>query len=227
MQPYFMPYIGYFQLINAVDKFVLLDDVNYINRGWINRNNILVNGKSNLFVVPLQDASQNKHINEIEIVDESKWKTKLLKTIELSYKKAPYFSSVYSIIDGIINSSHSNISDFNYFALVSICNYVGIETEIVPSSSAYKNAHLKAQDKIIDICLAENASVYINPIGGTELYDKNAFIGKKIELFFIKSGQVQYLQFVNEFVPWLSMIDVMMFNNVERIKGFLNLFQLI
>ena len=81
MQPYLFPYIGYFQLIYAVDKFVLYDDVNYINKGWINRNNILVNGKGNLFTIPLKDASQNKLINEIYVSDEPKWKINFLQVI--------------------------------------------------------------------------------------------------------------------------------------------------
>src|ERR1035437_2930920 len=101
MQPYIMPYIGYFQLINAVDKFVILDDVNYINKGWINRNNILVNKKAHLFVIPLKEASQNKLINEINISDEGKWKANLLKTIEQNYKRSPYFTIVYALIEEI------------------------------------------------------------------------------------------------------------------------------
>src|ERR1039458_5451183 len=165
MQPYFLPYIGYFQLMNAVDKFVVLDDVNYINKGWINRNNILVNGKANLFAIPLKEASQNKLINEISVVDEAKWRTKLLKTIELSYKKAPFFAIVYPMIEEIINSGNSKISDLNYYSLVRINNYLDLNTEIVSTSSIYKNSDLKAEKRIIDICLKEHASIYINPIG--------------------------------------------------------------
>ena len=227
MQPYFLPYIGYFQLMNAVDKFVVLDDVNYINKGWINRNNILVNGKANLFAIPLKEASQNKLINEISVVDEAKWRTKLLKTIELSYKKAPFFAIVYPMIEEIINSGNSKISDLNYYSLVRINNYLDLNTEIVSTSSIYKNSDLKAEKRIIDICLKEHASIYINPIGGTEIYDKNSFTDKKLELFFIKSKEIKYIQFNNDFVPWLSIIDVMMFNSLETIKSFLEQYTLV
>jgi hypothetical protein len=227
MQPYIYPYIGYFQLIKSVDKFVILDDVNYINKGWINRNNILVNGKSNLFTIPLKEASQNKKISEILISDDANWETKFLKTVLLSYKKAPFFEIVYPILEEITNSSKTNISKFNLHAIERICQYLEINTRIVPSSSIYKNDYLKAQDKIIDICIQENASIYINPIGGVELYNKQDFIDKKLELFFIKSKNILYKQFSNEFVPWLSIIDVLMFNSKEEVAGLLNQYELI
>lgn len=227
MQPYIFPYIGYFQLINAVDRFVILDDVNYINKGWINRNNILVNGKKSLFTIPLKEASQNKWINEIYISDEIKWKINFLKTIEQNYKKATYFSNVYPIIEEIVNSSISKISDFNYYSISKINNYFGVKTEIISSSSIYGNNELKAHNKILDICLKEKASIYINPIGGLELYNKKDFTEKKIELFFIKSDDIRYSQFANDFAPWLSVIDVMMFNSSQTIKTFLEQYTLV
>ena len=227
MQPYFMPYIGYFQLINAVDKFVIFDDVNYINKGWINRNNILVNGKANLFAIPLKEASQNKLINEIFIVDEAKWKPKLLKTIEMSYKKAPFFKEIYPLVEEIVNRGDSKISDYNYHTITRISEYLDIKTEIVSTSAKYNNQNLKAQNRIIDICLKEGASTYVNPIGGTELYNKQAFIEKNMEMYFIKSNEVKYRQFANEFVPWLSILDVMMFNSIQTIKGFLEQYILV
>src|ERR1051325_10810193 len=112
MQPYLFPYIGYFQLINAADKFVILDDVNYINCGWINRNRILINGIDKLFTLPLKDASQNKSINAIEILADNPLKDKLLKTLELSYKKAPYFQVVFPLIQKIILNEERNLSAF-------------------------------------------------------------------------------------------------------------------
>jgi len=222
MQPYLFPYIGYFQLIKAVDKFVVLDDVNYINKGWINRNNILVNGKSNMFTVPLKEASQNKLINEIEISSDLKWKEKLLKTIEQSYKKSPYYNLISPVIIEIINHDNKNLSEFICFSLNKINEYLGIDTLVIPSSSIYNNRDLKAQNKIIDICLKESADTYVNPIGGIELYDKSEFEKKKLTLFFIKSNDIQYKQFNNDFVPWLSIIDVLMFNSKEQINSYLD-----
>ncbi len=227
MQPYIFPYIGYFQLINAVDKFIIYDDVNFINKGWINRNRILVNGKDSLFTIPLKEASQNKLINSIEVNWDNAWKSKFLKTIEQSYKKAPHYQQVLPLIEGLLNTEKSIFSEIIFENLTQVCQYLEIKTEIVPSSSIYHNTHLKAQERIIDICVQEKTDTYINPIGGLELYDKAAFqaIGK--ELFFIKSKAIRYTQFKNEFVPWLSIIDVLMFCSIHELKETLNTFELI
>lgn len=98
MQPYLFPYIGYFQLLNAVDMFVVFDDVNFIKKGWINRNNILVNRQKYLFTVPLKDASQNKLIKEVQIADDG-WQEKFLKTVAQSYKKAEFFDEAFALIE--------------------------------------------------------------------------------------------------------------------------------
>lgn len=227
MQPYFLPYIGYFQLINAVDKFVILDDVNYINRGWINRNRILVNGQEQLMTIPLVEASQNKHISEIKLVSDLKWKSKLLKTIEFNYKKAPCFKEVYPIIESIIMFEELNLSSYIYNSLLQICHYLDIHTVIETTSSKYENGHLKAAEKILDICLQEKAQIYINPIGGIELYDKLMFEKKEIQLNFFQTEKIEYKQFNNEFVPWLSMLDVLMFNSIDEINVMLDNYELI
>ena len=227
MQPYFMPYIGYLQLMNAVDKFVVYDDVNYINKGWINRNRILVNGQEHLFTIPLQDASQNKLINEISLSKDPKWRGKFLKTLEQAYKKAPFYFSAFAVTEKIINLDAEKVSDWICSSLWVLRDYLGMQVKIVPSSSIYQNTHLKAQERILDICKQENASHYINPIGGTELYDKNIFEQTDIQLSFIKSKSIEYPQFKNEFVPWLSIIDIMMFNDVATIQGFLNEYELV
>lgn len=227
MQPYLFPYIGYFQLMNAADRFVIYDDVNFIKKGWINRNNILVNGKANLFTVPLKNASQNKLINELEISEISEWKKDLLKTIELSYRKAPCFEEVFDIIIRIINNDETNISGYIYQSLEKVNSFLNIDTEIVRSSSVYQNRLLKQQKRIIDICKKENAGEYINPIGGLELYSKKLFRENEIDLYFIKSNEIVYRQFNNEFSGSLSIIDVMMFNPKDQINDFLNDYELI
>ncbi|GAB3182068.1 WbqC family protein [Telluribacter humicola] len=227
MQPYFLPYIGYYQLIKAVDKFVMYDDVNFINRGWINRNNMLVGGKAHLFTIPLKDASQNKLINEVALADDAQWRKKLLKTIQQSYQKAPCFKGVFPIIENIVNYTTESISELALQGLVQVNTYLGITTEIIPSSTVYANSELKGQDRILDICQKENATRYINPIGGMELYDKRKFEGEGIELYFIKSLPHSYPQFKNDFVPWLSMLDVLMFNEVSTVHELLTAYELI
>lgn len=226
MQPYLFPYIGYFQLMNAVDKFVILDDVNYINKGWINRNRILVNGKAHLFTVPLKEASQNRQIRNIEVADDGKWRDKYLKTVELSYKKAPYYSSVFPILMNIILSATQSISELTRQSIIEINQYLNIGTIIQETSAVYDNRQLKAEDRIIDICKREGADQYINPTGGTELYSKEMFKRDGIDLLFLKSKPQRYGQFDNEFVPWLSIIDVLMFNSKEEIMDYLSSFDL-
>ena len=227
MQPYIFPYIGYFQLINAVDKFVIYDDVNFINKGWINRNRTLNNGKESLFSIPLKEASQNKLINEIEVNWDSVWKSKFLKTLEQCYKKAPFYQESLSIIERTLQVDKKPISKVIEQNLRLICEYLNIKTELVSSSAMYQNTHLKSQERVLDICLQENATQYINPIGGLELYDTDFFNVKDIKLNFIKSKPIEYSQFKNEFVPWLSMIDVLMFNSKEKIIEFLDNYELV
>jgi hypothetical protein len=227
MQPYFFPYIGYFQLINAVNKFIIYDDVNYINKGWINRNNILVNNNSNLIQVPLIGASQNRLIRDILVLNEEKWKEKLLKTIYFNYKKAPFFNQIVELIKDVLISDFNNISDLNYSAILKTCTYLNIDTEFVRTSSTYENYFLKGENRILDICLIEKAEVYINPIGGIDLYEKDKFLQHNIELYFIKTKIVEYKQYGDKFIPGLSIIDIMMFNSPSEIKTMLNQYELI
>lgn len=227
MQPYFMPYIGYIQLLKAVDTFVVYDDVSYIKKGWINRNNILINGESFLFTIPLNEASQNKNINQIYIDEQANWKINFLKTITQSYKNAPYFQEVFSLIEEIIYQEEHNLAKNIKYSLDKICTYLSIQTKILFSSDIDKNNDLKGQDKIIEICKKLQATNYINAIGGKELYNKEAFLNNDIELNFIRTNPIIYKQFKNDFIPWLSIIDVMMFNSVEQINGFLNQYELL
>lgn len=229
MQPYFFPYIGYFQLISAVDKFVIYDDVNYINKGWINRNNILINGKASLINVPLIGASQNKRIKDINSSSDQKWRSNLIKTIEHNYKKAPHFDQVYDILQRVINIDALSISDFNFKGIKAVCEYIGITTDIVPSSEIYLNSELKGQYRIIDICKKENATSYYNPIGGIELYDEDYFVHEGIELKFLQSNNIEYKQYNNRnaFIPYLSIVDILMNNSEIVVRKYLNDFKLI
>ena len=221
MQPYLFPYLGYWQMIAAADTFVLFDDVNYIKRGWINRNNILLNNSVHLFTLPLVKASQNKLINEINITSESKEIKKILKLIETAYKKAPYYNDVFPIISSILLYPDANLVSLLMHQFVEIFSYLDIKTKIILSSSIPKDNTLKGQEKILAICHHLNTTQYINAIGGKELYDKQRFLKENICLNFIKMRDITYHQFNLEFIPYLSFIDVLMFNNVEKIKEFL------
>ena len=224
MQPYLFAYIGYWKLIKAVDTFVIYDDVNFIKQGYINRNNIYANDKKQLFTLELIGASSNAFINEIKVGRNIK---KIKRTIENAYLKAPYFSTAYPIIESILGQHEENLAKFIGYSLLKISEYLQIDTKFIYSSDIKKNNGLRAQDKVIDICMRLNADKYINSIGGKELYDKEIFKNKDIELNFLKPALHEYKQFENEFIPYLSIIDVMMFNSPHTIKSSLDDYQLL
>lgn len=227
MQPYFIPYIGYWQLMNAVDKYVIYDDVHYINRGWVNRNRILVNGRAKYFIIPIKGASQNKIINEIEIDVDSKIISKNLRTIEYVYKKAPYFQEAFPIIEKILNYKESRLVSYIEFSFYVICNYLDIQTEFIISSSLSKDCNLRGEKKILNICKLLQATEYYNSVGGKQLYSFKDFENMGITLKFLQTNKIMYKQFNNEFQPNLSILDVMMFNSRKDIKGFLNQYSLL
>lgn len=224
MQPYFLPYIGYFQLINAVDKYVIYDDVQFIKGGWINRNNILLNGERHLVNLLLSGASSNKNINEIEVQSNQ---TKIIKVIESAYKKAPFFEEVFSMFLKIIEYEKRELGQFLGNSIAELCKYMFIDTELIFSSTIKKDNTLKAQEKVLQICEILGATKYYNAIGGQELYNKKDFKQQKIELQFLDTQITAYPQFKNEFVSHLSILDVLMFNSVEEVKTFLDNYKLI
>lgn len=224
MQPYFFPYLGYFQLISIVNKYVIYDDVNYIKGGWINRNNILLNKQKYLFTIALEQSSPNKLVNEIKIKDDF---IKFRKTIMQAYSKAPFFEDTIKLINLILSHDDRLLSGFTANSIIKISRHLGIDTEFLISSEIKKNNLLKNQDKVINICKLLMADEYINAIGGIELYNKNDFEMNKITLKFLKTTSINYNQFNNLFVPWLSIIDVMMFNSVGDIRKMLNNYELV
>lgn len=228
MQPYFMPYIGYFQLINSVDEFIIYDNIQYTKKGWINRNRILVNGKDQLITLPIKKDSDYLDVVKRELSESwEKDKNKMLNVIKSSYNKSPYFQETFDLISKCLNNPESNLFKFIYDSITLINEYLDIKTNIVISSSVNADHTLKSQDKVLSLCKTQNANVYINSIGGVELYDKEIFKQNGIELNFIKSNPIQYKQFNNEFIPWLSIIDVLMFNSKEEIKKYLNEYTLV
>lgn len=224
MQPYLFPYLGYFQLIKAVDTFVVYDDVNFIKQGWINRNNILANGGKQMITLELSGASSFKRINEIKVGGN---RAKLLKTISQSYCKAPIFQEVFPMIEAIFGNRDDNLATFIDASLRTIADYLNLPTRFVLSSRLEKDDTLKGQEKVLHICEILDADVYINAIGGMELYSRGDFRGKDIELFFLQSGDVRYRQFADDFVPNLSIIDVLMFNAKEEISKLLGNYELV
>ena len=226
MQPYFFPYLGYFQLMRAVDCFIIYDDVCYIKNGWINRNRILINEKSTYITAPLQKSSPNKRICDIGLVQSSIWRDKLVKMIEINYRKSPYFSEVYPIIKKIIYKDVLNLSNFLSEHLMLLAEFMGIDSEFVLTSRCYGNQHLSAKERVLDICKKEGASLYINSQGGQALYDTDLFRSHDIDLRFIVTRPIPYKQKKGGFVPYLSIIDVLMAVGPVEIKRHIDAFDL-
>jgi len=228
MQPYLFPYFGYFQLINAVDTFVVYDDVQYIKNGWINRNKIQLNKKEILFTFGVKKDSATKLINQRFYSDLTfdVSKKNFLTTITLSYGKTPYFKEVFDLLYDILNFNSLNVSDFNTHSLKLLCRYMGIDTKFLISSNLKKDINLKSHNRIIEINKILGSDTYINPIGGSELYSRDIFRTNGVTLYFIKMRDFQYLQFSGDFIPFLSIIDILMFNSQERVTELLNEFEL-
>lgn len=227
MQPYFFPYIGYFQLIKSVDKFIFYDDVNYIKGGWINRNNILINCQKNLFTIPLCGASSNRRINEIHVdTDNRKFKV-FLKKIRNAYQKAPFFDAVYPMILGLFESYKGTIAQLAGESIIRTLGYLSLDRTIEYSSKSFEDSiHFQRDERLINICRIEGASQYINPIGGKELYETKNFQEQGIKLSFLEPKIEPYLQFGGEFISGLSIIDVLMFNSPQKIVEMLNKYDL-
>ncbi len=228
MQPYFLPYIGYWQLINAVDVFVIYDDIQYTKKGWVNRNRFLNNGKDELFSIPLKKDSDYLNIAGRFIADSfDKDKLKLLRKFETAYRKADFYRDGMNLLKECFSYGNNNLFDFIFYSVQRVAASLEIDTKIVVSSTLGIDGALKGQDRVIATCQAVNATDYINPIGGLMLYDKQAFSNANIQLYFQQVNEVRYPQFKNEFIPYLSIIDVIMFNGVEGARDFLDCMELI
>jgi hypothetical protein len=228
MQPYFMPYIGYFQLIRAVDTFIIYDNIQYTKKGWINRNKYLFEDKAKLFTIPIKKDSDFLNIDQRELSQEfENSKEKLLRLIKYSYKESPNFNIVYPLFESILNYNEKNLFKFIYNSILEVCHYLSIETDIIISSTLPIDHSLKSNNKVLAICNYMKATAYYNSIGGLELYNKEQFLNDGVKLSFIKTKQIKYAQFNNTFVPMLSMLDVMMFNSIEEIQLMLDNYELI
>lgn len=222
MQPYFLPYIGYFQLIKAVDRFVIYDNIQYTKKGWINRNRILINGKDEYISLPLKKDSDYLNICDRKLSDSRiEDRIKMVRKIQTAYSKAPLFEPVFALLNNILKTEEDNLFKFIHQSLVLINEYLNIHTQLIISSDLPIDHTLRSQDKVMALCKELHATVYINPIGGVDLYDRSAFAAQNITLKFLQSQDISYSQFTHTFVPWLSIIDVMMFNDVQTIHHFL------
>jgi hypothetical protein len=249
MQPYFFPYLGYYQAISAVDKYLLYDNLAYIKGGWVNRNRLLVvNSEPVFIIVPVKDRSSFRKISEVELADQKPWRRKLLNSIFLNYKKASFFEEVYPLVEGVIRSEVKLLTELNARSVIEVSRYLDIQTEIATDISKYFELEEKlATDelalaerfpslalrnpekrviRVIEICRAEGADTFVNAIGGRELYDKEEFARHNIQLFFLQTDEYCYQQTTETFHAHLSIIDVLMNCGKERTKELLKQYRL-
>ncbi|WP_300455308.1 WbqC family protein [Accumulibacter sp.] len=217
MQPYFFPYIGYFQLIRAVDLFVIYDNVQYTKKGWINRNRILEQGREALISLPLKKASDFLDVRDRELASDFR-KDKLRNRIREAYRRAPCFPQAFPVVDGALGHPDGNLFRFLLHTIRTVCAYLGIGTEVAISSTLPVDHTLRGQDRVIALCRQVGAREYVNPIGGQSLYSREHFFSQGIDLKFLQPEIIPYTQAGNDFIPSLSIIDVMMFNSAEDIS---------
>ncbi len=229
MQPYVFPYLGYFQLIHAVDKFIFLDDVRFIKKGWIHRNNILLKGSKHRITIPIQKISANKTIL-ITCISKTPlgWETKLLKTLHHAYGKASHFDVVFQLVEKIlINCAQLPIGVLARQSIEMVFNYLSIEKKMIETSSVYDNSKMNLHDRIVDICNQETAQIYINSVGGQAFLKKDFFDAQNIELKFLKPNLKPYAQNATNFIAGLSIIDVLMHNSPDKIRDMFSNYTLI
>ena len=217
MQPYFLPYIGYFQLISAVDRFVIYDNIKYTKKGWINRNRMLQNSQDKGFSLSLAKASDGLDIIDRRLAENFN-RQKLLNQIRGAYGKAPYFNDVWPLIEKIVFFENNNLFRYIQYSILEICKYLMLDTEIIVSSDIDVDHDLKGEKRVISICKKMEASIYINPIGGKDIYSNDIFTEQELELQFVQSQFYEYPQFQGAFVPWLSILDIIMFNSLEKCR---------
>lgn len=218
MQPYFLPYIGYFQLIAAVDRFIVYDNIKYTKKGWINRNRLLQDGKAVMFTLPIRRGSDLLDVCEREVAADFD-RDRLLNQFKGAYRRAPHFARIFPLLERIVRYQDDNLFRYVHHSILRIVEHLGIATEISISSDIAIDHSLRSQEKVLALCGAVKATGYVNSIGGVELYSKKLFREKGVDLSFIKSNSFEYRQFEDAFVPWLSIVDVMMFNPLGAIKA--------
>ncbi|MBN8454890.1 WbqC family protein [Accumulibacter sp.] len=210
MQPYFMPYIGYWQLIAAVDRMIVLDDVAFIRRGWINRNRILVGGAAHRFSLPLRQASQNRLINEIELATDTSWWQRFRLTLAQSYRRAPFYEETQAFLEPIVSDGRGPLLPFLLRSINAVAAHLDIHTPLLTSSAIDPERRSRGQQRILVLCCHAGAAEYLNLPGGRALYDPLLFRESETELRFLVPREQPYPQIGGRWSPWLSIIDLLM-----------------
>jgi hypothetical protein len=221
MQPYLLPYVGYFQLVRLADEFVLHDDVQYIKGGWINRNRMLVNGASAWFTLSVRHADHALPICERQWHDAKRESQALLRRFDAAYRRAPHCAEVMPIIRAALAFPSDNVADSLAHCLGVVCHHLGLTTHVRSSRTLGLGPALAGQDRVLEICARLGATAYVNLPGGVDLYDPAAFGVRGLKLNFIQPALAPYPQLGAAFVAGLSIVDVLMFNSRDRVREML------
>ncbi len=226
MQPYFLPYMGYWQLIAQVDEFVIYDNIQYTKKGWITRNRFLLNGRDEMFSLSLKADSDFLPVAQ-RTLSPAFDREKLIRQLQGAYQKAPCFAENFPVIAEIIRNPEQNLSAYISGSIHKMCAYLDIKTRLIASSTIAGNDDLKGQDRVLDICAALGADEYINPVGGLDLYERSEFAKRGLRLSFLRSRALAYDQFGQPCLPHLSILDVLMFNSRAQVINSLGEFDFI
>ena len=231
MQPYLFPYLGYFQLIQATDKWVVFDDIQFSKKSWVNRNRILHPEESKewqFFTLPLSKYSLGTNINELRINSKIKWKEQFFGKLTHYKNKAPFYNETIAFLQATLSFETESVSDFIAHCLNETCNYLSIPYSpiIFSSMSMSKNNIYDSGDWALQISKYLGASEYINPVAGEKIFNVNKFNDHKIKLTLLTSDLKNYSQKRKDFCSSLSIIDIMMWNNLADIKHMLSLYSL-
>ena len=225
MQPYFLPYIGYWQLLALVDRFVVYDNVQYTKKGWINRNRFLRNGADAYFTLPVKHGSDFLDVVDRYIADDFAPR-KLLDQLAGAYRRAPFFAETFPVIEQVIAAPPRNLFEYVHHSIFTIAAHLEIRTPLIVSSTVPADHTLKAEQRVLALCDALGATRYINSSGGRDLYSTDAFAARGIELRFLQSRTAPYRQFNDTFVANLSIVDVLMFNSRDTVRRMLSEYDL-
>lgn len=222
MQPYFFPYIGYFQLMKAVDCFVFYDDAQYMKGGWVNRNRILQDGAAAWWTFPIDRDDYRLPIHQRRYARSPARIRSLLGKLDGAYRDAPHAASTLALAATYFDGEQTMVSTFNQAHLADIARRLGIRCKFLVSSQLEQDRALTGEARVVDLCRRLGATRYLNAIGGTALYDAATFARAGIELGFVQPALTDYPQLGRPHVPLLSIIDVLMFNPIEQVRAMLD-----
>jgi len=222
MQPYAFPYLGYFQLLQAADRFVLLDDVTFIKQGWINRNRILGPHGPLRFTLPVEGAGSHRRLCDLHLTATTRWRDKLLRTIEQTYRRAPGFERAWPVVEASLRHPERRLTGWLRHSLEQVCGALGVTTPMISAAAVHPAGGDRGLDRVLEICRREGASEYLNAEGGRALYPARAFAARGLRLRFVEHHPRPYAQGGGPFVERLSIIDALMFNSPAELARLLD-----